>query len=323
MNRRQFLAATSALTATGFAAQLFAEPLPKAGNLPQGPVTLYYEFRVAASENDVVLAAIRTQGAALRKQPGFLSLSLKQMSGDSTMVKNYPAAYKGVLAEAYLDGVANHTQPYFYALYLRYADYNQLLTSQAEAWFNDTLIPHLHGYQMTPNGLVKSPKPVAHYRGIFETIAAGNREGIITQPKAIIEFLKQPVETSDNSLISVANHVMLADAGHQALEVQVVALLTVAQQTYQPMNNPEGIGLPGSKNNTYYRKAVSTEILRNAFADGDMRAYLFHGVWQSVWDHENSHLDTRFQTAVAPVGAAVVIGPVEPFYQARVTVTHA
>lgn len=48
---------------------------------------------------------------------GFLSLLLKQMSGDSTMVKNYPESYKGVLAGAYLDGVKDHSQPYFYSLF--------------------------------------------------------------------------------------------------------------------------------------------------------------------------------------------------------------
>ena len=50
------------------------------------------------------------------------ALALKQMSGDSTMVKNYPERYKGVLATAYLDGVQAHTQPYFYALFIRFND---------------------------------------------------------------------------------------------------------------------------------------------------------------------------------------------------------
>jgi hypothetical protein len=39
-----------------------------------------------------------------------------------------------------------------------------------------------------------------------------------------------------------------------------------------------------------------------------------HGVWESVWDHENSHLDIRFMQSSTPVGAYVVAGPVEPFY---------
>jgi hypothetical protein len=81
------------------------------------------------------------------------------------------------------------------------------------------------------------------------------------------------------------------------------------------------LGLPGAPDNRYYRKALSTEILRNAFADGPLRAYLMHGVWDSVWDHENSHLDPRFNMAAGPVGAGVEIGPLEPFYLTRILTT--
>ncbi|MGC8532860.1 MAG: hypothetical protein ACP5M1_12555, partial [Acidiphilium sp.] len=93
-----------------------------------------------------------------------------------------------------------------------------------------------------------------------------------------------------------------------------------AQQTYQPVTASNHLGYAGARDNRYYRKAVSTEILRNAFPDGTLRAYLMHGVWDSVWDHENSHLDPRFLQAAGPVGAAVVIGPVEPFYQTRLSI---
>ena len=81
----------------------------------------------------------------------------------------------------------------------------------------------------------------------------------------------------------------------------------------------DGTGLPGTANNRYYYKAVSTEILRNAFPDGDLRTYLMHGVWESVWDHENSHLDPRFKQTAAPVEAMVVSDPVEPFYETRIS----
>lgn len=37
-------------------------------------------------------------------------------------------------------------------------------------------------------------------------------------------------------------------------------------------------------------------------------------VWESVADHENSYIDSRFQKAAGPVGAYVINGPVEPFY---------
>jgi len=320
MNRRQFLTSSVALTAAGFASQLYSAPLPKQGKLPEGPVTLYYEIRVAEPEDKALLNALTLKGAAFKKTPGFLSLSVKQMSGDSTMVKNYPASYKGVLAEAYLEGVKGHSQPYFYSLFIRFDNYTNLLNSQAEKWFDDKIVPHLHGYHMTSTGLKKSAKPIAHYRGVFQTIAAGNRQAILKQPQELIEFLKQPAEAKTNDLVSVANHVMIEDAGHEALEAQVVDLLAIAQQTYQPHDDPKKLGLAGSKQNTFYRKAVSTEVMRNAFADGSLRAYLFHGVWESVWDHENSHLDPRFKAAAGPVGSAVVIGPVEPFYLARETV---
>lgn len=37
-------------------------------------------------------------------------------------------------------------------------------------------------------------------------------------------------------------------------------------------------------------------------------------VWVSMYDHENAHIDARFQEAAGPVGAYVVIRPVDPFY---------
>jgi hypothetical protein len=324
MNRRQFITATAAatalLTTTGFAAQTTKKILPTKGELPKGPVSLYYEFRVVEQENDALLSAIKTHTEALKHQKGFLSLSLKQMSGDSTAVHNYPSQYKGILGEAFLDGVAAHTQPYFYSLFVRFSSYSDLLASKTDAWFTSTIVPLLHGYFKGANGLVKAPSPMAHYRGVYETIAAGNHEGIFTKSSDLISFLKQPVDGSDETLVTVANHVMVNDATHQAIEGEVVKLLTVAQQTFQPMDDPKGLGLPGTKENTYYRRALSTEILRNAFPDGALRAYLLHGVWLTVWDHENSHLDPRFVAAITPVAGAVVVGPVEPFYKARITI---
>lgn len=116
---------------------------------------------------------------------------------------------------------------------------------------------------------------------------------------------------------TVANHVMIRDAILEPFEAKTAELLVIAQDTYQPTG--DGMGLPGTADNRYYHKAVSTEILRNAFPDGDLRTYLMHGVWESVWDHENSHLDPRFKQTAAPVGAMVVSGPVEPFYQTRIS----
>jgi len=107
---------------------------------------------------------------------------------------------------------------------------------------------------------------------------------------------------------------MIKDANLDDFNRKVKGLLTIAQNTYRP-DDGSGNGIAGTLdvNNTDYRKAVTTEILQNAFADGDLRAYIMHGVWESVPDHENSHIDVRFQQAAGPVGAYVVVGPVEPF----------
>jgi hypothetical protein len=283
-------------------------------------VTLYFEFRVAAIEHESAMAALRERASAWSQVPGFLSLMLKQMSGDSTMVKNYPENYKGILAEAYLDGVKAHSQPFFYSMFVRFADYGKIQASQISKDFDRVVLPFLHSVQHTSSGYVKSSKPMSVYRCVFQTIAAGNRAGIYTTTAEIMDFLRHPVEVAENNTVTVENHVMVADAGHLEWEKLVLPLLKVAQETYQPNDDPNGIGQAGSKNNRLYRKALSTEILRNAFPDGGLRAYLMHGVWESVWDHENSHLDARFQAAAGPVGAGVQIGPVEPFYLTRLLV---
>ncbi|WP_284259477.1 hypothetical protein [Acidocella aquatica] len=319
MNRRNIFSAGVALATTGFVARAKAAELPQQGALPTGPVTLYYEFRVALPENALALSSIQKMAASLMDKPGFLHLTLKQMTGDSTMVKNYPESYKGILATAYLDGVSAQRQPYYYALFIRFSDYQALLSSGANEAFGQQIVPHLHSISPSPNGAVKSKQPMAWYQGVFETIAAGNRSAIVQDNANIISFLRMPADAHD--LTSVANHVFINDSDHLQFDQNVVALLRVAQETYLPADAANGIGSAGAADNRLYRKAVTTEILRNAFPDGTMRAYLMHGVWDSVWDHENSHLDARFQKAAGPVGAAVTIGPVEPFYQTRLSVS--
>ena len=234
------------------------------------------------------------------------------------MVKNYPESYKGVLATAYLDGLKAHRQPYFYALFVRFADYVALRAAGADTAFGAEIGPHLHAVSASPQGPVKSKLPMAWYQGVFETIAVGNRSAIQHDGGGITAFLRAPADGPE--LVTVANHVFIRDSDRPQFDRDVAALLRVAQQTYQPTDAANGIGLPGARDNRLYRKAVSTEILRNAFPDGDLRAYLMHGVWDSVWDHENSHLDPRFQQAAGPVGAAVVIGPVEPFYRTSLSI---
>lgn len=319
MDRRNFfttsLATTVGLAVLGLepAAAKSASPVTRADPI-QGPVTLYFEFRVAPPEHDAAMAVLKEQAAAWSKTPGFLSLALKQMSGDSTMVRNYPEIYKGVLATAYLDGLRDHTQPWFHSLFVRFESLAQLRAANVEEGFDAKILPFLHAVQQTGSGFARSPQPMAVYRGLCETVAAGNRQGIYTSKADILAFLRQPVEAPEANTITVENHVMVGNSGHLGWEKLVVPLLTVAQQTFQPADDPNGLGEAGSKTNRSYRKALSTEILRNAAPDGHLRAYIMHGVWESYWDHENSHLDPRFLAASGPVGAGVEVGPVEPFY---------
>lgn len=276
-----------------------------------GAVTLYAECRVSAAQHAAFLQAVDALGAALRTQPGFLHLALKQMVGDSTMVKNYPEAYKGLLAHAYAEGAERGTQPYFYSLFVRFADAPAALAADLETAFVRQLQPLLH-LGPTP----QSPE-LAAYRAVYQTVGAGDRQQIHTTASAITDFLRQPVDLPARDTVTVENHVSIRDADRDAWEPQVMALLDVAQNTFEPRDDPNGVGQPGASDNRLYRKALRTEILRCAHPDGELRAYLMHGIWESVWDHENSHLDARFLAAAAPVGATAVIGPVEPFYCTR------
>ena len=42
--------------------------------------------------------------------------------------------------------------------------------------------------------------------------------------------------------------------------------------------------------------------------------YLMHGSWESLWDHENSHLDPCFRQAATAIARYALGGPYEPFY---------
>ena len=325
MDRRNFLSSTTAaavgLGALGLSPAIAGKVASsKEIDAIQGPVTLYMEFRVAKLEHEAAMAALKDHAATWSKALGFLSLVLKQMTGDSTMVKNYPEAYKGVLATAYLDGLKDNTQPWFHSLFVRFESPAQLRAAKVEEQFDANVLPFLHAVQKTETGFAKSPQPMEVYRGVYQTVAAGDRKGIYTDKADILAFLRNPVEDPATEMTTVENHVMVREAGHLDWEKQVVPLLEVAQETFQPTDDPNGVGKPGSKANRFYRKALSTEILRNAAPNGDLRAYIMHGVWESVWDHENSHLDPRFRAAAGPVGAGVEVGPVEPFYRTNLLI---
>jgi len=288
-----------------------------------GALTLYYEFRLAGPEKARMLAAVDELGLRLRNQAGFLSLALKNTVGDSTMVKNYPANLKGILGTAYRDGFAAGRMPLFYALLIRFQNNAQLQAANVTGWFTQTIEPLLHIYQMQNGAPVKTDLVLDYYQGYFKTVAAGDRNAIYTDAASILAFLKVPQDSPDKGYTTVENHVVIRAAKTAEFNEKVKVLLTTAQNTFRPdfgdadfnaMLDPAGVGQSGSATNSYYRKAVTTEILQNLAVEGDTRSYLMHGVWESVWDHENSHLDSRFMQSSTPVGAYVIEGPVEPFY---------
>jgi hypothetical protein len=285
---------------------------------PTGAVTLYYEIRVAGPEKATVLGKIDSLITAMTGKAGYLSLSFKQMTGESTMVKNYPNSLKGVLDRGFVnaDGTLPSTKaPYFYSLFIRFDNYDNMVASGAQAWFVSNIVPSLFAYNAATTPPTKTTIALDYYEGVYVTVAAGDQTAIYTTQPQIVNFLQHQSAEVANHYVTVENHVMIKNANLADFNTKIQVLLTTAQQTYMP-NDGSGNGITGTLaiGDTNYRKAITTEILQNAFYDGDLRSYIMHGVWECVGDHENSHIDVRFQQASGPVGAYVVVGPVEPFY---------
>lgn len=333
-SRRDFLrkavAGSAALATVGIAQDIVPFNQAMAGTLKHNqPLCLYYEFRVAGSEHKAVMQAVSKLAAKLKGKSGFLSLALKNMVGDSTMAKNYPARQKGLLASSYLDGFKEHRLPLFFSLFIRFDSSKSLEKANIGDWFSKTITPHLHAYGMKAGKPVKMPIVMAHYEDIFITVAAGDRQKIYHSQEEIKHFLKQQQDAPEKGYVTVGNHVSIEAKNTKAFNVKTGALLAVAQNTFRPdvadpdynsAADPDKIGQAGTMANPYYRKAITTEIMQSIHDAGGLRRYIMHGVWASVLDHENSHLDPRFQKAAGPVGANVVVGPVEPFYETRLLV---
>ena len=291
-----------------------------------GAITLYHEFRLAGPERANMLAAVDALASELSATTGFLNLTLKNTVGDSTMTKNYPANLKGVLATAYKDGFVAKSMPLFYSLFIRFENHTQLKESGVDTWFEKTIEPMLHAYKVVDGAPVKTALTFDYFAGYFKTVAAGDRSAIYKDEAGIKNFLKTQQDMPEKNYISVENHVNIDAANTAEFNSKVINLLGIAQTTFRPAPDdsdynatldPTGIGQSGSVDidNHYYRKAVTTEILQSLTVAGEARSYLMHGVWESVWDHENSHLDVRFKQASMPVGMYVIAGPVEPFYE--------
>jgi hypothetical protein len=313
MNRRDFISAAALAGFTGITSLEAAET--NSGTHPAGPVTLYYEIRVAGPERKALTTMLNEKAASLTAH-GLLRFSMKQTVGDSTMVKNFPESYKGVLASAYKESAEKGTLPFFYALFFRFDSFEAMKRSGLHDWFAKEAAKHLYAYKPTPDGPVKLPLAMHYYEGVFETVVAGDMHGIYITNDEIRTFMRQ----SQEGPVTVGNHVTIDDANRAPFETKVSGLLKTAQNTYQP-SSQKGNGSPGTRKNRDYKRAVTTEILRNASTDGGARNYIMHGTWESVWDHENSHLDPRFKMAAGPVGSFVIAGPVEPFYETVVSIT--
>ncbi len=276
--------------------------------IPKGMVTLYFEFRIMGKYKDNLLEEVNKYLKILKKKKGFLSLSLKNMVGDSTMVKNYPTELKGVLKSAYFDASKEGSLPLFYSLFIRFNNYHDLTSSEATRWFSRLISKY--------DKLSKN-----YHEGVYTTVSAGDREHIYTSKSEIEHFLRHQKDKPTNRYVTVNNHVSIYTKDKNIFNKESTSLLKVAQNTFRPAKgdfdyNPKfKFGIPGSYQNLHYRKAVTTEILQSAFSDNEKTHYLFHGVWESVYDHENSHIDPRFRANVMKIFPYIIQGPVEPFYE--------
>lgn len=102
MKRRQFLvagaaAATAALSAPLISMAGTAGQTQKAAAYPGLPVSYVAEFRVTPPQQKKVMTVAQELAILLKGSPEFLGVTLKQMRGTSTMVKNYPRNIKASL----------------------------------------------------------------------------------------------------------------------------------------------------------------------------------------------------------------------------------
>nr|WP_278979528.1 hypothetical protein [Providencia alcalifaciens] len=83
--------------------------------------------------------------------------TLKQMIGDSTMVKNYPESYKGILKDVYTEAAQAGTLPLYYCLFMHFSSAGTLAEAKPDDIFYTGVLPYLHGAIMQDGKLVKMP----------------------------------------------------------------------------------------------------------------------------------------------------------------------
>lgn len=271
---------------------------PDASNL-----TRVYELQVNALCATKFTAKLYALAQPWVEQSFIREIRVKRLIGLSPMVKNLPLPYKGVLAHAYDNFPSTNllNTPAFFLVLVR---------------FISPVIPGvLSTIDQSVQTLVKETCHVQDfYRGLFTTIHAGI--DALSQGDGIIsEGVDDGHDIDGDERVTVLNHVLVADKDTTVFDQLVGQLLKVAQVTFQPSSSSFQDGLPGGPDNAFYRKALSTEILRALTPIDGVRAYLMHGVWHSEWDHENSHADPRFLEAAKALAPYVIEGPVEPFYR--------
>ena len=321
---------------------------------PTGALVLYYEFKIAGPQKAAMLTDIDNIITTLSAKAGFLGLTLKQTYGKSTAVDNMEEKFKQKLSTAYFD-MANITLPNFYTLFVRFDSYDNLIASKTKEWFIATVQPRLFAYSKDANGApIKTPVVLDYYQGIYKTYFAADRSGAFFKTQTdIVAFARNQQDltatiTNDvapTAYLSVANHISLQDSKLTEFLTKMEAGIALNKYIYRPMpdglngapnGTPDGTVYDGNNTTAYnatldpndigisstgavgdhnYRKAITREILINAYSDGNLRSLIMNGLWESAEDHENSHIDPRFKAHMAPIGPYIVTGPVEPFYK--------
>lgn len=279
---------------------------------PTGAVTLYCEFNIAMQNKIKMTEEISTFFKNLGEKSGFLTATLKNTIGDSTMVYNYPSVYKGTLQNAKIEAAQEGSLPLFYAIFIRFNNYDALINSDVtnvlEAIVNPLVVLKNHVHT-----------------GLYKTIGAGNRVKIYTSDEDVKEYLLNHKDEPLLDFVTVNNHVSIHAQDKEVFNANTLKMLNIAQDTFRPApsdvdyNEMFQNGMPGSFQNSHYRKAVTTEFLQSAFPINGKYLCLFHGTWESVYDHENSHSDNRFRQGIMKMLPFIVEGPMEPFYK---TIVH-
>jgi hypothetical protein len=331
MERREFLEFSSVAGAALLIGSSTASAATTSTTYPKpaGAVTYYSEIRVAGPEKATVLAKIDDLITLMQTKTGYLSLSFKQTIGESTMGRAYPNTTKGWLAEGFatVNGVlASPKVPYFYVMFLRFDSYDNFVASGVQAWFTANIVPSLFAYAVVNGTPTKTAVALDYYEGVYTTVGCADRSvGYGTEAEIKTYLASKQSDEVANHWVSVNNHYMILDSDQAAhYDLLRSNLFGNTMSIFRPIEGDVGYdgvtadyainGQPGLSSNTFFRKALTREILQNAFPDGDKRSYLMHGVWETIMDHENSHIDPRFAAGASQVGSYMLAHPVEPFY---------